>query len=357
MDFQLSTEQNELRELTNRILTEQVTNESHKTAAANEHGLDMGLWRMLAESGIVGIGLPESVGGGGLGLLEVAVVLEEVGRATAPVPAAGVLVAGSALTNFGATEHLEGVADGVRLVTVALHEAVGSAQSPATSAVITADGAALTGEKVCVPAGTAAAAFVVSAADGVYVVDADSPGVTVKRQDTTSGIPDAMVTFASAPAIKVADLDGMNWLIDLATTAQCLIMSGVCQRALALTAAYTKERIQFERQIASFQAVSQRAGDSYINTEAVKLTAWQAIWRINEGKPSAGQVASAKFWASDGGLQVLYSAQHLHGGVGVDRDYPLHRCFLWGRQIDLTLGSAMPSLVRLGRLIADTPVA
>ena len=134
-------------------------------------------------------------------------------------------------------------------------------------------------------------------------------------------------------------------------------MSGVCQRALALTAAYAKERVQFERQIASFQAVSQRAGDSYINTEAVRLTAWQAAWRLSEGLPSSEQVASAKFWASDGGLQVLHAAQHLHGGVGVDRDYPLHRCFLWGKQIELTLGSTMPSLVRLGRLIADTPVA
>ena len=88
----------------------------------------------------------------------------------------------------------------------------------------------------------------------------------------------------------------------------------------------------------------------------MRLTAWQAAWRISEGKPAAEQVASAKFWACDGGLQVLHAAQHLHGGVGVDRDYPLHRCFLWGKQIELTIGSTMPSLVRLGQLIADTPV-
>jgi alkylation response protein AidB-like acyl-CoA dehydrogenase len=114
--------------------------------------------------------------------------------------------------------------------------------------------------------------------------------------------------------------------------------------------------VQFERPIASFQAVSQRAADSYINTEAVRLTAWQAAWRLSEGMPAAEQVASAKFWACDGGLQVLHAAQHLHGGVGVDRDYPLHRCFLWGKQIELTLGSTMPTLVRLGGLLADTPV-
>lgn len=352
MDFQLSTEQDELRALVHRILTERVTNDTQRAAAASEHGLDLGLWRMLAASGVVGIGLPESVGGGGLGALEIAVVLEEVGRATAPVPAYGVLIAGAALAHAGATEHLDGVADGERIVTIALHEAVGSALEPTATVV---DGR-LSGEKVCVPAGTAAALFVVSAADGLYAVEADAEGVSVQRQNTTTGIPEAMVTFTDAPAVRLGGPEDLAWLVDVATAAQCLIMSGVCQRALALTAAYTKERIQFDRQIASFQAVSQRAGDSYINTEAVKLTAWQAAWRISEGKPASEQVASAKFWASDGGLQVLYAAQHLHGGVGVDRDYPLHRCFLWGRQIDLTLGSAMPSLVRLGGLIADTPV-
>jgi len=352
MDFRLSPEQDELRELTVKILSERVTNDSQKAAAKTEHGLDLGLWKTLADSGIVGIAMPEDVGGGGLGALEVAVVLEEVGRATAPVPAAAVMVAAAALSSMGASEHLAGVADGERFVTVALQEAVGSPRHPAATVT---DGK-LTGEKVCVAAGTIASVFVVSATDGVYVVDAGADGVTVEAQDTTSGIREARVTFANAPAVKIGDNDRLSWLLDVATAAQCMLMSGVCQRALALTAEYTKHRIQFDRQIASFQAVSQRAGDSYINTEAVKLTAWQAAWRISEGKAASEQVAAAKYWASDGGLQVLHAAQHLHGGVGVDRDYPLHRCFLWGKQIELTLGSTMPSLVRLGRLIADTPV-
>jgi len=357
MDFRLSSEQDDLRELTNKILTERVTNDSHKAAAASEHGLDMSLWKMLADSGIVGIGLPEAVGGGGLGLLEAAVVLEEVGRATAPVPAFAVLVAGAAIAKFAsATDQaawLEGVAAGDRIVTIALQEAAGDVHAPTTTV---ADGR-ITGEKVCVPAGTAARTVLVSTTDGLYAVDVSDPGVTVQREDTTSGIPEAMITFTNAAGTKLAGTEGTEWLLDFATAAECVMMSGVCQRALALTAEYTKQRIQFDRQIASFQAVSQRAGDSYVNTEGVKLTAWQAMWRLSEGKPAAEQVASAKFWASDGGSQVLYAAQHLHGGAGVDRDYPLHRCFLWGKQIELSLGSTMPSLVRLGKLIADTPLA
>ena len=352
MDFTLSAEQDDLRELTNKILSERVTNDSQKAAAATDHGLDLGLWQTLADSGIAGINLPESVGGGGLGLIEAAVVLEEVGRATAPVPAFAVLVAGAALGRFGGESHLEGVASGERIVTVALQEAGGDVHAPGT----TATGDRVTGEKVCVPAGSIAAAFVVSTSDGLYAIDATATGVRVERQQTTSGVAEARVTFTDAPAARLADKEGLAWLLDVATAAECVVMSGVCQRALALTAEYTKQRIQFDRQIATFQAVSQRAGDSYINNEAVKLTAWQAIWRLSQGKPAAEQVASAKYWASDGGSQVLYAAQHLHGGVGVDRDYPLHRCFLWGKQLELSLGSTMPSLVRLGRLIADTPV-
>lgn len=353
MDFSFSTDQDELRELTARILAERVTTESQKAALASEHGFDLALWKTLADAGLVGIALPESVGGGGLGAIEAAIVLEEVGRATAPVPAFAVIVAAEALAAFGASDRLDGVASGERIVTIALQEAVGSPLEPSVSVI---DGR-ITGEKVCVPAGTIAATFVVSATDGLYVVDASADGVTIEKEDTTSGISEARVTFANSPATRLGGIDELVWLIDLATAAQCLLMSGVCQRALALTAEYTKQRIQFDRQIATFQAVSQRAADSYINTEAVKLSAWQAAWRISEGKPASEQVASAKYWASDGGLQVLHAAQHLHGGVGVDRDYPLHRCFLWGKQIELTLGSTMPSLVRLGRLIADTPVS
>ncbi|MCU1396848.1 MAG: acd [Ilumatobacteraceae bacterium] len=357
MDFTLSAEQDDLRELTNKILTERVTNDSQKAAEATESGLDRGLWKMLADSGIVGIALPESVGGGGLGLLEAAVVLEEVGRATAPVPALAVFVAGAAIAKYASAADqatwLAGVADGDAIVTVAFQEAGGDVHAPSVAAT---DGT-LNGEKVCVPAGTVAAYFVVSAADGLYVVAADAHGVTVQHQGTTSGITEAMVTFAGAPATKLADADGLAWLLDVATAADCMIMSGVCQRALALTAEYTKQRIQFDRQIASFQAVSQRAGDSFVNTEGVKLTAWQAMWRLSEGKPAAEQVATAKFWASEQGSQVLYAAQHLHGGVGVDRDYPLHRCFLWGKQLELSLGSTMPTLLRRGKLLAGEPVA
>ena len=126
-------------------------------------------------------------------------------------------------------------------------------------------------------------------------------------------------------------------------------MSGAAAAALDLTSTYVKERKQFGRAIATFQAVSQRAADTYINKEAIKLTSWQAAWRLDTGKPATTQVATAKYWAAQGGQDVLLAAHHLHGGVGVDRDYPLYRYFLLAKQMELDLGSETPTLMRPGR--------
>jgi alkylation response protein AidB-like acyl-CoA dehydrogenase len=133
-------------------------------------------------------------------------------------------------------------------------------------------------------------------------------------------------------------------------------MAGVAETAVRMTAEYTKTREQFERLIATFQAVGQRAADAYIDAEAIRLTAWQAAWRVDAGLPAEAEVAVAKFWAADGGQRVVHAAQHLHGGVGVDRDYPLHRYFLWAKHLELTLGSATAQLLTLGSLLADEPV-
>jgi acyl-CoA dehydrogenase len=124
--------------------------------------------------------------------------------------------------------------------------------------------------------------------------------------------------------------------------------------ALDLTSTYVKERKQFGRAIATFRRSA--AADTYINKEAIKLTSWQAAWRLDTGKPATTQVSTAKYWAAQGGQDVLLAAHHLHGGVGVDRDYPLYRYFLLAKQMELDLGSETPTLMRLGAVLAETPV-
>lgn len=353
MDFSFTSDQQDLRELAAKILSDATTLERTKRVVAEHDGFDRDLWTALADAGIVGISLPESAGGAGLGFLETCIVLEEVGRTAAPIPALAVMgLAAPALAEFGATDALDGVAAGTTIVTAALTEAVGDSYAPSTAV---ADGK-LTGEKVCVPAGLGARAIVVSAIDGVYLVDPSAAGVTVEREDTMLGAPTARLVLRDAEATKLAGPEGLTWLLERALTAMSVMMSGASSAALDLTATYVKEREQFARAIATFQAVSQRTADTYINKEAIKLTAWQAAWRLDAGVPAAAQVDAAKYWAAQGGQDVLLAAHHLHGGVGVDRDYPLYRYFLLAKQLELDLGSETPTLMHLGALIADTPV-
>ena len=170
---------------------------------------------------------------------------------------------------------------------------------------------------------------------GVFIVETAADGLTLTPQTTTTGRPEAIVELAGvhvgADRLLGEGADGaevITAITEFATTALCVEEAGVCAAALELTAEYTKTRVQFDKPIATFQAVGQRAADAYVDTEAIRLTAWQAASRLASGLPAASEVAVAKYWAAEGGQRVVHAASHLHGGVGVDRDYPLHRYFL-----------------------------
>ena len=351
MDFSFSSDQEELRGLVSRVLTDRCTME-HLKDVEQDGGIDLALWRELADLGIVGIGMPESEGGAGLGFTEVGIVLEEVGRTVAQVPALPVMGMAAPFLAEHAPAHLAGLASGERIVTVALHELVGDVHTP----FLAVSGGTISGIKTNVPFGTVADGFIVSAVDGLYYVDAKASGVTVERQDATDGIPDAKVTFDGAAAEKLAGPEALDRLIEFGQTSQSLIMAGVTAKAVEIMSEYVKERVQFDRQIATFQAVAQRAADCRIDAEAIKLTAWAAMMRLNDGLPAGENAASAKYWASEGGARVVRACTHLHGGVGVDRDYPLHRYYLWAKKQELFLGGTTQSLLHLGKLLADTPV-
>jgi acyl-CoA dehydrogenase len=218
-----------------------------------------------------------------------------------------------------------------------------------------------------VPSGTIADAVLVTARiepDGVavFVVPTGAAGVSVETMTANNGQPEGLVTLAGvavgADALLGSVEDGpsiVEWLVQRSTTALALEQAGAAAASLALVAEYTKTREQFGKPIATFQAVGQRAADAYVDAEAIRLTAWQAAWRIAEGLPADKEVAVAKFWAADGGQRVVHAAVHLHGGVGVDREYPLHRFFLNTKHIELTLGGATDQLLRLGATLAAEP--
>jgi alkylation response protein AidB-like acyl-CoA dehydrogenase len=154
-----------------------------------------------------------------------------------------------------------------------------------------------------------------------------------------------------------SDSDGaeqVRWLFERALTLGCATQLGVAQGALALTAEHVSQREQFGKPLSTFQAVTQRAADAYITTEALRVTTLNAAWRLSEGLDARRDVLVAAYWASEGTQQVVTACQHLHGGIGADVDYPVHRYFLWGIQTATALGSASSHLARLGQLIRTT---
>jgi alkylation response protein AidB-like acyl-CoA dehydrogenase len=360
MDFSFTDDQNHLRELTAKILADRCTPEHLRATSETDSGTDLDLWRTLGEAGVVSIGWPEAAGGGGLGWLGASIVLEEIGRHAAPVPAYAVIaLAGPALADASLTASgddaaalralLDRVASGEAIVTAAVHEVNGDLWAPAT----TATNGTVTGAKSFAPHGTLAAHAVVTTADGLWLVALDDPAVTVTRQDTNTAMPDAQLTFEAAPAIRLGDAAARDALLRRGMSGAAILTAGMCAAAIDLTATYAKGREQFGRPIAAFQAVSQRAGAAYIDTEAVRLTAWQAASLIDTGADAVEAVLTAKFWAAEGGWRVIHAAHHLHGGFGVDRDYPLHRYFLLMKHLELQLGSATPSLATLGAHLAN----
>jgi alkylation response protein AidB-like acyl-CoA dehydrogenase len=324
----------------------------------------------LAQSSLLGTAIPEACGGTDLGFLALCLLLQEVGRAVAPVPVFPSLVLGALpLVRFGSEAQqrswLPGVARGERILTAALGEPGASDPlAPATRAEPVREGYRLTGTKTQVPHAAQAAHILVPArlddgSIGLFFVAPDRDGVTLATQRTPDGQPHAQLELAGVPVAREERLDArgegrdaLRWLVERALAARCMMQLGVTERALEMTAAYSRERTQFDRPLGSFQAYHQRAADAYINVEAVRLSALEAVWRLSHDLPAGAHVAVAKFWAAEGGQFAAYACQHLHGGIGIDVSYPLHRHFIWAIQIEHELGSARHHLDRLGRQIA-----
>lgn len=369
MDFSLTDEQQAAVELADRILGDRCTPARLKEADAGTDGYDRELWAELAAADLLGLALPAELGGGGLGFLEACLVLEQVGRHVAPVPYWPTIVLGALpIVAFGTEAQqrtwVAGVPSGAAVLTAALEEEGAEARTPSTTATPDGDGYRLDGAKILVPVAAAARVMVVSARTpaggaGLFLVEPDAPGVAVVREDTMGRWPLARVTFegarVGAQGVLGSPDDGVDragWLVDRASAALCAIAAGVCERALRITAGYATERHQFDRPIGSFQAVGQRLADAYIDAEAVRLTMLNAVSLLDAGAPAGKEVATAAFWAADGASRVVHAALHVHGGISIDVDYPIHRYFLWAKQIEAHFGAATPELVRLGAMIA-----
>jgi alkylation response protein AidB-like acyl-CoA dehydrogenase len=212
-------------------------------------------------------------------------------------------------------------------------------------------------ERILVPAASRRA----GATDGVIValVDPTGPGVRLERAVTTDRQVHPSVELDGVRVDDAEVLGGpddgadiLAWMLDRARTGLCALQLGVTEEAVRRAAAYLNERQQFGRPLSTFQGTMLRAADAYIDTEAIRVTTWQAAWRIDQDLPASEEVAVAHWWASEAGQRVVHATQHLHGGLGADIEYPIHRYFLWGKQIELMLQGPSAELARLGSMVA-----
>ncbi|MFL6160401.1 MAG: acyl-CoA dehydrogenase family protein [Marmoricola sp.] len=364
MDFSFTETQNDASELAATIFRNECT--PARLKAADKGRFDKALWSKLADAGLLGLSLPEQAGGSGLGLLELSSVLVEAGRLVAPAPLASHLPTALAVAAFGTPAQQEawlpGAVSGEKVLTSAIaEEREHVPTTPTTTAERDGDQWLLTGVKSVVPAGADAALFVVpaSTADGVraFLVTPDDAGVTVIAQKTSDGSQVARVELNRAVGQALGDgADVVVWLQQRLALAATAFELGIVKGALDLTAAYAKTREQFGRPIGTFQAVSQRLADGYIDVLGADLMLWQAAWRLEEGLEAAKEVASAKLWAADTGHKVAHTTVHVHGGVGIDMDGEAHRYFTTGKLGEFLLGGTTDQARTIGALLASEPV-
>ncbi|MDR3659777.1 MAG: acyl-CoA/acyl-ACP dehydrogenase [Mycobacterium sp.] len=364
MDFKTTEASDDLGGLVRSITESVVTPERQKELDKQGERFDRELWAKLIDSDILSTTAPESVGGGGFGALEQVSVLTALGRQLSAVPYLESTILGAgAIAEFGSAElQSEWAAPAVagsKIVVPALDGEMGQGLVQATAA---GDGYTLTGSRAQVAYGPVADAYLVPAETGsgvkVFLVAAGAAGVTMTSLNTTGhgsvGHLDLQGATVAGDRV-VGDAEVLDWLTLHSALGRSAFQLGVVERALELTSLYAREREQFDRPIGSFQAVSSRLADGYIDIKALRLTLTQASWRVSEGLPAEMEVNTAAFWAAEAGHRVAHTAVHVHGGVGIDMDHPVHRYFLAAKQTEFAVGSATGQLLRIGRELADTP--
>ena len=363
MDFTTTEAADDLGGLVRTITESVCTPERQRDLDGLDERFDSDLWAKLKDADILSTTAPESLGGGGFGVLEQVAVLVALGRQMAAVPylESAVLAAG-ALAKFGAEALQQAWAvpaiNGDKIVAPALDGDMGEGPVQATT---NGDGYRLTGTRTQVFYGPLADAFLVPAETNsgtkIFVVAKDD-GVSVSSLDTTGhgsvGHLELQGVELGADRV-VGGEDVVSWLTTHGTLGRSAFQLGVLERALELTAEYAREREQFDRPIGSFQAVSSRLADGYIDIKGLRLTVTQAAWRLSEDLPAEVDVNTAAFWAADAGHRIAHTTVHVHGGVGIDTDHPVHRYFLAAKQTEFAVGGATGQLLRIGRELADTP--
>ncbi|WP_436497940.1 acyl-CoA dehydrogenase family protein [Actinokineospora sp. HUAS TT18] len=341
MDFRLDDDLLALRDLAAEIFADKATPERLREVETSATRIDGALWDEVRKAGLLAAALPPEHGG--LGLPGLCSVLTEQGRRVAPVPLWSAGVAALVIARHGRAELLPDLADGSIRVTLALEEFAGD------TPCVASDHGRLTGTKAVVPSPWGADYVLVAADRGLFLVPAAA--CAWEPVETTSLDLAGTLTLDDAPAEPLGP-EALDTARAVTSVALAAVQLGVAEGALRLAADYTSGRHQFGRPLATFQSLQHHLADCQIDIDAMRVTLWQAMTQPDDAKA----VLVAKWWCAQAGLDVVHRVQHVHGGIGVDVDYPVHRYFLWGKQLASTLGGAGAALDDLGDVLAGEDV-
>ena len=364
MNFALSEEQEMLRKMARDFLTDKCPKTLVKEMEEDERGSSPELWGEMAGLGWLGLVFPENCGGGGMSFLDLAVLLEETGRACLPGPFFSTVVLGGLSISDAGTEeqkkeYLPGIASGKAIFTLALTEA--SAQYDAASITVkaTADGGdyIIDGTKLFVPDAHIADYLLCvaktdaqkKAEDGItiFIVDAKSPGISSTVLKAVAGDKLCEVVFdqVRVPGDNILGSLGQGWsvvqrIIERAAAAKCCETVGCIQQALEMTVDYAKDRKQFDRPIGSFQVIQHYCANMATDVDGLRFSAYQAAWVLSEGLPGTEEVAIAKAWQSEACERVISLAHQIHGAIGVTMDHDLQFYTRRAKAAETTFGDA-----------------
>lgn len=357
MDFQLSEDQRAFADMAQSLFADYCTDDKLRAHDTSGQPFMQELWQQCVNAGLHSILVPESADGLGLGMTELLAVLVQQGRALAQVPLWQQQVATTALVKFaaqsGAAKEAVQAAMQGELITVSLQTLFNT-----RGAQLFLNGNQLNGKLTAVALGVEAKYALVVAADGngadqMVLVALQGVGVSKAAGMREDYCAVADLTFSNAPALVVLDAGAVKWVNEYAIASLAALQQGVIQEQLQRTVAYVSERKQFDRPIGSFQLVAGQMADGYILMQAQRSSLSQLVWRLDAALPSEPQAHSVRAQSNDLGLKVGRVAQHVHGGMGVDVTYPMHRFQFWCRALAVEAGSGEHHLEALGQWLAD----
>lgn len=365
MDFSKSESHSSVEELAQTILRDQITDDYHKAHRESADDFDSKVWKTLADAGLLGATIGEEFGGSAMDFLVASAIFEAQGAVLAKLPLWQSIVAAQTIERFASAEH-QALLPALVAGEIHLAMALAEASRVELAELLTIKGGSLSGcvNDVAFAKGAAVVLLPVQGEHGIglYLLDVSDSAVTMELQlaSNEEAHYQLHIKNLSVDTSRIITApDGVcggnivEWLLQRSYTAIAAVQLGVVEEAIKRTAIYVSERHQFNKPLASFQAVSHRAADGYIDYSALRACVWSAAWRLSENKDATTEARTAKWWACEAGHRIGHTAQHLHGGMGSDIDYPIHRFFLWAKQLEYTLGGAQEQLAQLGRQLAQ----